>query len=358
MKSLATILKVAFAVAALAMSSCVVNDHGAFDNEPQAIGFSAVVGPASESRAIITDLNYPNNLPFAAFASQLGEGKSWDTNKAEAIPYIDGAEVAYDTYLPGKWTTETAYYWPDLGTLTFAAYSPYIESLASKFTYNHTTGNLAITNWDVTAQNDVDLMVADLQTDLTSEIASSGVPVAFRHKLALVTFQAGLIQDYVEGGTTYHLYLQRVELCKIKTKGNYSSLIGGGGQEIGWSGQSEPETVVIYQNTSGNPAGGYDVTTDTSVSVADPILVMPQVHTKADNLTEAYISVTYFDSKTGITETKTKNLGNTISDSHWAMNNHYTYMLLWERGTPKYIEFTTPSVGGWDNGGSYTITID
>ena len=99
MKNLATILKAALAVATLAMSSCVVNDNEPFNNEPQAIGFNAVVGPISDSRAVITDLNYPNTLPFAAFASQLGDGKTWDTNKAEAVQLIGGDAVAYNTRL-------------------------------------------------------------------------------------------------------------------------------------------------------------------------------------------------------------------------------------------------------------------
>ncbi|MBQ5807200.1 MAG: fimbrillin family protein [Tidjanibacter sp.] len=357
MKNLATILKAAaLAVATLAMSSCVVNDNEPFNNEPQAIGFNAVVGPISDSRAVITDLNYPNTLPFAAFASQLGDGKTWDTNKAEAVQLIGGDAVAYNTYLPGKWTTEAAYYWPDFGSLTFFAYSPYFDAQGNKINniaFTPTTGELKVTGWDVAAAEykDVDLMMADVQKDLTSDLAPSGVPVAFRHKLARVSFKAGLIQDYTLSGVTYHLYLQSVELRKVKTKGNYSSLADQ------WSGQSQEKTVVIYQNPSANKANGYDVTTDISANVGQ-ILTMPQVHLAADDLSQAYIYVEWYDSRDGSSGNKSINMRNAITDSHWAANNHYTYLLLWERGEPKYIEFTTPTVDTWADGGSYTITID
>lgn len=352
---LANILKAAtIALMAMALGACVNNTTEPF-GQSQVVGFDAVVAPTAsdQSRAIISDLNYPETQPFMAYASWLGEGKNWDDNKAEAVAFIGGNKVEYDTYLAGKWTTQTPYYWPTMGSLTFWAYAPYMENatLRSKFAFSHTTGDLTITNWDVAAQQDVDLMVADVQKNLTSDIAASGVPVAFRHKLALVSFKAGLIQDYVLGGTTYHLYLQRVELRMVKTKGNYSSLADQ------WSGQSEEETVVIYQNTSGSEANGYDVTTDISANVGQ-VLVMPQVHLAADDLSQAYVYVKWYDSKDGTTGSNNVNLRNAITDSHWAINNHYTYLLLWERGEPKNIEFTTPSVDAWANGGSYTITIN
>lgn len=355
MRSRLTVIMRGIAIAmTMALGACVDNATE-FLGQSDPVDFNAVVAPTSNvvSRTIISDLNYPDNQPFVAYASWLDEGKNWDSDKAEAKVFINGDKVAFNTYLTDKWTTETAYYWPDIGSLTFAAYSPCIETLSSKFSYDHTTGNLTISDWDVANEKDVDLMVADVQKNLTSEIAASGVPVAFRHKLALVAFNAGLIQDYIEGGTTYHLYLQKVELRKVKTKGNYSSASNL------WSEQYEEETVVIYENpTPSDYSKGYDVTTDISQHISKPILVMPQVHLEADDLSQTHIYIKWYDSKTGTTDDRSVNIRKKITDSHWAINSSYTYLLLWERGTPTYIEFTTPEVGAWDNGGNYTITID
>lgn len=339
----------------MALGSCVTNmDTQA--PEQQSIHYQTAVGLADDTRAILDGTSYPTTLPFAAFASQLGEGKTWETNKDEALRLIGGDKVEYDTFYPGAWSTQADYYWPIKGSISFFAYSPYYDAQGNKINniaFTHTTGELKVTGWDVSAAEykDVDLMMADPKYNLTSDIAASGVPVAFRHKLALVSFKAGLIQDYVLGGTTYHLYLQSVELHMVKTKGNYSSLADQ------WSGQSEEETVVIYQNTSDNKANGYDVTTDISANVGQ-VLVMPQVHLAAADLSQAYVHVEWYDSKDGTSGSNNVNLRNAITDSHWAINNHYTYLLLWERGEPKNIEFTTPSVDAWANGGSYTITIN
>ncbi len=355
MTRLADILKLATVVAAMALGSCVTNmDTQA--PEQQSIHYQTVVGLADDTRAILDGTSYPTTLPFAAFASQLGEGKTWETNKDEAPQFIDGDKVEYNTYYPGAWSTQADYYWPLKGSISFFAYSPYYDAQGNtinNIAFTHTTGELKVTGWDVSdaKYKDVDLMMADPKYNLTEAIAASGVPTVFRHKLARVSFKAGLIQDYTLSGVTYHLYLQSVELRNVKTKGNYSSLADQ------WSGQSQEQTVVIYQNTSGNMANGYDVTTDISANVGQ-ILTMPQVHLAADDLSQAYVYVEWYDSKDGTTGSKSINMRNAITDSHWAANNHYTYLLLWERGESKLIEFTTPTVDTWADGGSYTITID
>lgn len=354
MKNLATILKAAaLAVATLAMSSCVVNDNEPFNNEPQAIGFNAVVGPISDSRAVITDLNYPNDLPFAAFASQLGDGKTWDTNKAEAVQLIGGDAVAYQTYLPGKWTTEVAYYWPDFGSLTFFAYSPYFDAQGNKINniaFTPTTGELKVTGWDVSAAKfkDVDLMMADVQKDLTSDLAPSGVPVAFRHKLARVNFRAGLTSEYKEGSNTYKIFLRKVVLKNIYTKGNYSSVENSGR----WTELSEPEQLVIYNN-----ATGVELSHLTSATIGADLLVMPQGHLNAAS--GAGLEIAYFDTKTGTTQTIDIILRHKFPDSNWIINGSYTYMIMIDRGDPDYIEFNPPTVSGdWVDAGTYTLTIE
>ena len=120
MTRLADILKLVAVVAAMALGSCVTN-VGPELPQDEPIAYQAVVGLTSEGRAILSGTSYPTTLPFAAFAAQLNEGQTWAANKANATTLINGDQVAYNTYYPGAWTTQQAYYWPLRGSLSFFA---------------------------------------------------------------------------------------------------------------------------------------------------------------------------------------------------------------------------------------------
>lgn len=357
MRQLANIFKTAtIAAVAMAMTACVTNNtEGPFD-EPQQIGYDAVVGlssTAANSRAIITDLVYPNTIPFAAFATQLGDGKNWATNKDESILLINGDAVAYDTYLTGKWTTQTPYYWPDFGSVSFFAYSPWADNNGNKISnisFTCETGELKVSAWDVNdaKYKGIDLMIADPKYDLTSVLAPSGVPTAFRHKLALVSFRAGLIGEYTEDGITYQILVRKISLKNVYTQGSYSTTTDAGR----WTDLGGKEEMVIY-----NDPTGLVMSHDEATSLGDNVLVMPQGH--IDNASGAQLEIIYFDTKSGSETTLTISLRNKIPTSTWAINNHYSYVIMFDRGDPDYIEFAPPTIStDWSDGGSYILTVE
>ena len=351
MTRLADILKLVAVVATMALGSCVTN-VGPELPQDEPIAYQAVVGLTSEGRAILSGTSYPTTLPFAAFAAQLNEGQTWAANKANATTLINGDQVVYNTYYPGAWTTQQAYYWPLKGSLSFFAYSPWDDAQGNKINniaFTPTTGELKVTGWDVTATKykDVDLMIADPKYDQTEAISASGVPTVFRHKLAQLSFRAGLAGEYKEGGTTYEIWLRKVTLKNVYTSGNYSSTENSGR----WTNLGGKENVVIYQDATGVKLSHLSATT-----LGSNMLMMPQGH--EDSASSATLEIVYYDTKSGNVESVDIILRHLFPDSNWIINSHYTYSIMIDRGDPDYIEFNPPTVAGdWVDGGTYELTI-
>ena len=125
------------------------------------------------------------------------------------------------------------------------------------------------------------------------------MPTVFRHKLSLVSFKAGLIGEYIEGGVTYEMQLRKVTLKNVKTQGNYSSVNDSGR----WTSVSGSTDIVLYNNPSGEALSHL-----TTLSLGDDQLVIPQGHeTSASGVT---IAIVYYDTKEGVERTVSINLRN------------------------------------------------
>ncbi|MBQ5807335.1 MAG: fimbrillin family protein, partial [Tidjanibacter sp.] len=112
------------AAACVALASCVKNEVEpvVVDNSP--IGFQAV--QSLEQTRALGDFTGPD---FVSYAYLLQKDQEWDHDKATAQLFFAGqvvTESTVDTDADGvfEWTTATAYYWPEQGSLTFYAYSP------------------------------------------------------------------------------------------------------------------------------------------------------------------------------------------------------------------------------------------
>ena len=129
------------AVAAMVLAGCTKDESIV---EQQEIGFQPLAYKASQTKAnVITGATYGTDAPsFGLFAYQLADGKTFDTDKADAKLYIDNKEVSYES---GNWRTNPKSFWPLQGSLTFVAYSPY--SIYQDVDYNiNDAGNVASAN--------------------------------------------------------------------------------------------------------------------------------------------------------------------------------------------------------------------
>ena len=349
-KHISTLL--AAMAAALALVACVnIGEEG---YEEHAVGFQTVVGLASRADQGTT---YPTDQTFAATAYALPLGSTWDTDKAQALDYFTQVEVGYDE-AQGAWVASPAQWWPSTYALTFFAHSPWGDNNGNRLTQlsiDTQTNATVVSGWDTSdeALSGIDLMVADVgssQKDRTWENTTGGVPTVFRHLLARVRVVAGMVTEYTVNGRQYHIYVRRVELRQVKTKGNYTSAQR-------WEELSAPKTILLYDYTS-EGGEGLDLKVDVTEVGGDHML-LPQVHLTGGVGSEAELYVEWKDTQTGAVSSKVINLRSHIANSYWAPNTHYTYYLIWDKGDPDYIEFNAPTIAeDWANGGTYEMIIE
>ena len=330
---------------------------------------------------IISGTVYPFNETFGTFAFYLPNGQGWGTNAADAVLYIDDAEVSYSynaTETGNDWTTDPAYYWPSAGSLTFFSYSPYDE-LNATVTCAPATNGLTILEWDVDAHQTVDVMVADASYDQKGNTANAnnsnfnGVPTVFRHKLSQIAgFNFNTAKQYDPDTNTDEagdkkFYITGISIKQINTKGTYNSGLTLDAANLGgWKDQGTPKDYVWYAAAVGND--GTEIKYDASVATPvvpskgtdeianDYLLILPQP--VGDNettvITLNYTVKTYNGTKY-VDDDVTVNIP--LYDIHGAegflMNKKITYNFT--IGLNQI--YWAPSVVDWDNE-SHSITVN
>ncbi len=362
------IIVAAFASAILA--GCTKNEVRV-DVPDQAISFTTAVG-ANSTKAnadeIISGTVYPSDETFGTFAFYLPSGQGWGTNASDAKLYIDNAEVKYlynATAAGNDWTTETPYYWPSAGSLTFFSYSPYDE-LNAVVTCDPATNGLTIPDWDVDGHQKVDIMVADAAYDLTGNVQNAnsssfnGVPTAFRHKLSQIvgfTFNTDMQYDpdpAQETAGDKQFVITGISIKQINTKGTYNSGLNLNATNLGgWAGQNTPKDYIWYAGETEvsykNDGTSTPVPTDGTGAIEnDYLLVLPQPI--ADNETTAIVlkyTVKTYNGTNYVDDEVTVNipLHDIHGDAGFMMNKKITYNFT--IGLNRI--YWAPSVVEWDN---------
>ena len=266
------------ALAIAAIASCTKNEVNEVTANDQ-ITFQTVVGPAT--KALIDGTVYATTAPaFGTVAYYNATGTTFPTS---AALYIPESMVSYSS---PYWSTATPYYWPKNGSLTFFSYSPYTE-LESSMECNETTG-LTLTDWDVDANQGVDVMVADVKTNQTangSNGAYEGVPTIFRHKLSQivdVTFKTD--KDYNDGtpfsAGEKQFFINYVKINKLEQTGTYTSGNDVDDAQLGtWELPATPTYDCNYDWFT--ETASYDTefkSAATSANTKTYLLVMPQTY--------------------------------------------------------------------------------
>lgn len=305
------------AVPAIAvLASCAKNEVYTPETDPQQITFQAVVSRQG-TKAMINGTTYPTDVPFGTYAFFLEKGKEWapttgTSAAADAQIYIPQSEVKNNGQTSGyAWTTATAYYWPKQGSLTFFSYSPYLAALNAATTCDVTNG-IKISNWDVDANQTVDVMVADYRPDENhnqTNAGYNGVPTVFRHKLSqIVAFNFKTDKDYTNGHTEANakagdkfFYINSVKINNILYKGTYTSTNKVDGSTTtpvlgAWVATSDKKGYTWYDNTTGTAFGSTAVAAPCAITNGY-ILVLPQTFTEPAELDDVTgnenIQITY-----------------------------------------------------------------
>ncbi|MDD7489833.1 MAG: fimbrillin family protein [Bacteroides sp.] len=380
---------IAFA-ACVALAACTKNEVKpvAVDQE---ITFETAVYKAS-SKALIATNKYPKSATFGTVAYR-------ESNKEK---YFGPEEVSYNNDKK-YWSTATAYYWPKNDALTFMSYSPYkyqeSDHSSTAITVTDSYNRLAISDYDVAAHQETDLMVADIQKGQKANTTQGGgtwqkgVPTVFHHKLSqivAINFQTVDTQapndkkDYANGhdGSATNPYqagdqqffLNEVSLKNTCFKGNYSYVYDDSSNPAttteGWTkddSSTESSTLWFtepsaYRNAAGKfiKGGINPQRTDASGATATNkyILILPQTFEAYANKVDAphiyikYTVRTYYAADGYSDEVIEERVP--IYDIHptWAMNKKITYNF----NLTKQRIYWDPQVVNWDSE-SHTVEI-
>lgn len=255
---------------------------------------------------------YPTGQSFASYAWYLPDGKNWADDMADAQLYINRAEISYDNANNSWYDKTMTYYWPKTGALTFFSISPASVAESAELTKDY---GFRISSWDVAANQDKDIMVADIQTDKNAnETVGSftGVPTIFRHKLAMIEgFTFNTFKDYAPGksGSSYkdddkRFFIKSIKVNNLKQKGRFVSGNAPSSTNIGqWqvSGTSAETDYTDYTWFSGYREVVYNSSGSESIPATNlggkaSILVLPQTFTNPDDANledEPNIEITY-----------------------------------------------------------------
>lgn len=233
---------------------------------------------------------YPTGESFASYAWYLPDGMDWNSYRAYAELYIDKAEISYNSSRNSWYDQTRTYYWPNTGSLTFFSISP--ASVAESAELTKDDGFL-ISSWDVAANQDIDIMVADIQTDKNAnETVGSftGVPTIFRHKLAMIEgFTFNTFKDYAPGksGNTYkdddkRFFIKSIKINNLKQEGRFVSGNAPSSTMIGLWRVSDSSEEYDYQWFSGNNEVAYNPSSPVNIAANSlagsrmNVLMLPQ----------------------------------------------------------------------------------
>lgn len=370
-----------FALAAgVALAACTKNEVRPV-NVDQEITFQAVVDKAATKGGTFDNgVTYPLDRPFGTFAFFY---TSHDGYTKDAPKYIDNAKVENTSGANSgsAWTTNPKYYWPKQGYLTFMSYSPY-ESLKTKVTCAPTDNALAeikITDWDVNANQDVDIMIADRVDNLKANgnnAGYNGVPTVFRHKLAqLVNFSVQTKEDFrnLKAGAPQAgsklFFLKKIEIQDIVTNGTFSSGVKPSNEAdaIGIWTNVDPlakKNYTWYENTA-NPlvqGGDYEFNT-TAVTLSSGtiasngyLLVRPQTFAASDNkkIEITYVIRSYTSASAYSDETVVQSFNIHSATPSWDINKKYSFTITVDLNQI----YWAPSVENWEDGASTGVEIN
>lgn len=283
-----------------------------------------------------TKADYDKTQPFGAWAWYLPAGKSWVSDKADAIPYVSGADgTSADEieYSGGVWKSGTrTYYWPKAGALSFFAYSPYnLPAGAGSVSCDKTSG-IELKDYGIASQ--CDFLVADPAIDKTSAETTyglNGVPTLFRHTLAKVTVRATLEKLLTEG--TKKVTITDVTLKNLYLTGDYK-----------YSASPQWSSSVASLGSQTLTAASKDIAT-TDVIELGSLFVIPQPFGVRDTVYPE-IEISYTDEKGEAQKASRKIYELSAKATSYDPGRHYIYTISFGKSDQPII-FGSQQVEDW-----------
>ena len=256
MKKIALLAAMSFA----ALAACTKNEPAPSVSEQQEITFaSPIMSPATKAATEIAD-NFPTANDFAVFAHYYESGY---TTLAEGIQYMNNVQVTYDTTpgTNGSWGSDPAYYWPKGGSLTFAAYAPY---MATGATYDATGIHFSDYQIADLAGNQIDLLFSERAYDKVSTDQKDnndyyyGVQINFLHALSSIKFKVAMDPTLAASTLEYEFVVTDIDILNAYSQGDFNQKLTDGKDKTtpaaasgDWTDYQTEKNYVAYSDAEG-----------------------------------------------------------------------------------------------------------
>lgn len=323
---------------ALSLTCCTKNEqHGGWVDHAE-IRYQVIKGSTKAKMS-----EYPKDIPFVSSAWYLPLGQSWKDHKSDAQPYISEAVISYDQD-KGAFKSNTPYYWPKKGSLTFMAYSP---DKTNSPAYSPETGKIQITKdgvvvtgWATNGSDKrIDLMVADIVKDKSANGTSYGmvgVPIVFKHILSKVAVTAFIEKE--EPGK--EIYLNRIIFRNVYGKADFN------GSE--WTNRDDVHEI---DNKLTNP-----ITLNVNKqNIIETMLLIPQSLSAVGTRGNVEMEIYYTINDKGATKHEHVTISLNKHGAAWERGKYTEYQIIF--GTSDHPIDFGGSVSDWTGYGNTDIVI-
>ncbi|MBR5035415.1 MAG: fimbrillin family protein [Bacteroidales bacterium] len=287
----------------------------------------------------------------------------WATD-GDANRYMTNDKVVQSPdYAPeGEWGPVSARYWTKTGKLTFAAYSPYTDGAGQGFSavpsFSKAKG-FEFKDFTISANSNVDLMVADLAKDKTKNDPEymvsgnkDGVPILFRHVLSRIAFRFATVENPNPNVEDTQIIIHSVTIKGIKDNGDYTQ-----NNDPVWAGQTGNASYDF------NPATGGDITVNPGDegqgTDVDSRILLPQTLTEGGQQIEiSYTIRTKYESNPEWAEEDVTATADLVTDEvpSWDPNMSLVYTITIDPVSKDPILFD-PAVAEWESVATGALTL-
>ena len=356
MKKIALLAVMSFA----ALAACTKNETAPSVTDQQEITFaSPIMSPATKAATEIAD-NFPTTKDFAVFAHYYESGY---TTLAEGVQYMNNVKVTYGATpggTNGSWGSNPAYYWPKVGSLTFAAYAPY---MATGATYDATGIHFSDYQIADLAENQIDLLFSERAYDKVSTYQKDnnlyyyGVQINFLHALSSIKFKVAMDPTLAASTLDYEFVVTKIDVLNAYSQGNFNQKLADGKNEKtpvaaseDWTDYKNETNYVAYDDAEGISLTDATVKETVTGSNATNLILLPQ-KMKHESAADVKVQVTYkmrhkeMKAEEYITTVNAVSLNSSASVNEWLRGKRYVYTLTLGLEEIRF----APKVEAWKN---------
>lgn len=352
-----------FALAALAMTSCSMNDEISSAAKDQEVVFGTYVGRDAQTKAHVEDLAGLKGHGFGVYAYYTGKDKyNYTDNPANFM------RDQYVRYSDGQWVYAPVKYWPNnIGDMiSFFAYAPYGDTNITPAADNVEGDPYVNFVVNSTVASQVDLLYSSTNNiDKTKPALGETIGFNFAHALSRIGFQVQVQPDLKNDDTTTAdddtqgngslaantvVAVTKVELIGSFYKSGKLNLNGGSWTAVAAS----KETYALISKDFDNNVATQVLTGEQVLNNKDGyVMIIPK-----DKSMTQQIKVTYTVTTTDANlEGGNSVITNTITSEEFGIDflqgKAYTFSLHLGLNSVKF----TASVSDWVDGGDIAVNV-